>query len=121
MNLLQKLNACLCDILPVETGVFKAQPPDAYLVLTPLSDTFALHANDHPNAEVQEVRVCIFMTGNYTAVKNRIVRELLRQELTITDRRYIGHDDSTGHHQYVIDVAREFDLDEEELYGNDWS
>lgn len=114
MNLLQILTACLSDILPVETGVFSDKPPEAYLVLTPLRDGFELHADDAPNAEVQEVRICIFKIGNYTAVKNRIVRELLRQELTVTDRRYIGHDDSTGHHQYVIDVAKEYDLIEED-------
>lgn len=120
MSLLQLLNSILQDILPIETGVFSGKPPDKYLVLTPLVDTFELHGDNQPNAEVQEVRISIFYIGNYTSVKNRIVQALLDSELTVTDRRYLGHDDSTGHHQYVIDVAKEFDLnkEEEDLFGN---
>ncbi len=114
MSLLQLLNACLGGILPVETGVFSDQPPDQYIVLTPLSDTFEMHADNQPGAEVQEVRVCVFHKGSYTAAKNAIVKALLDAELTITDRRYLGRDDDTGHHQYVIDVAKEFNLSETE-------
>lgn len=122
MSLLQLLNSKLQDILPIETGVFSGKPPDRYLVLTPLVDTFELHGDNQPNAEVQEVRISLFSIGNYTAIKNEIVRALLAQNVTITDRRYLGHDDSTGHHQYIIDVAQEFDFSQEEdIYGYDWS
>ena len=112
MSLLQILNTLLADILPIETGVFSGKPPDRYLVLTPLADTFELHGDNRPNAEVQEIRISLFCIGNYTAFKNEIVCALLQQDVTITDRRYLGHDDSTGHHQYVIDVAQEFDLND---------
>lgn len=122
MSLLQLLNSILQDILPIETGVFSGKPPDRYLVLTPLVDTFELHGDNQPNAEVQEIRISLFCIGNYTAIKNEIVGALLAQNVTITDRRYLGHDDSTGHHQYVIDVAQEFDFtQEEDIYGHDWS
>lgn len=114
MNLLQKLTGILSAFLPVETGVFSGEPPDKYIVITPLNDAFELHADDFPNAEVQEARVCIFMRGNYVRTKNQIVRAILRDGMTITDRRYIGHEDSTGHHQYVIDVAQEYDYNLEE-------
>jgi hypothetical protein len=30
----------------------------------------------------------------------------------ITDRRYIEHEDDTGYHYYVIDVAKNYDLEE---------
>ena len=33
-------------VCPVETGVFSDAAPDTYLVLTPLSDTFDLHADN---------------------------------------------------------------------------
>ena len=112
MSLLQILNTLLADILPIETGVFSGKPPDRYLVLTPLVDTFELHGDNRPNAEVQEIRISLFCIGNYSAFKNEIVRALLQRDVTITARRYLGHDDSTGHHQYVIDVAQEFDLND---------
>ena len=31
---------------------------------------------------------------------------------TITDRRYIGHEDDTGYHHYAIDVAKYYILEE---------
>lgn len=114
MTLLEILNSVLPDALPIETGVFSDTPPDTYAVLTPLSDTFEVHADNLPTAEVQEVRVSLFCKGNYTQLKNGIVKELLKAGLTITDRRYISHDDTTGHHNYCIDVAKEYDYDLEE-------
>ena len=35
----------------VETGVFSGKAPDAYLVITPLSDSFELHADNAPGCE----------------------------------------------------------------------
>ena len=32
----------------VETGVFSGKAPDTYLVITPLSDSFELHADNTP-------------------------------------------------------------------------
>ena len=32
--------------------------------------------------------------------------------MTITDRRYIGHEDDTGYHHYAIDVAHHYELEE---------
>ena len=45
-------------------------------------------------------------------IKNQIVRRLLAAELTVTDRRYLGHEDETGYHQYAIDVAKEYELED---------
>ena len=112
MNLLQTLTALLSDLLPVETGLFSDTAPEQYLVLTPLADSFAVHADNTPQAEVQEVRLSLFAQGNYLAIKNQIVRRLLDAELTITDRRYLGHEDTTGYHQYAIDVAKEYEWEE---------
>ena len=109
MSLLEELTAIISPIVPVETGVFSDAPSDCYVVLTPLSDTFELHADDTPQEEIQEVRVSLFDKGSYTAIKNTIVRALLNANITITDRRYIGHEDDTGYHHFAIDVAKDYE------------
>jgi len=116
MNLLEELNTILKPLLPIETGVFSGVPPDLYLVITPLVDIFELHRDNEPGYEIQEARLSLFVKGNYTAIKNKLVRILLGADFTITDRRYIGHEDDTGFHHYAIDVAKpyEFQLETEE-------
>ena len=37
---------------------------------------------------------------------------LLTAGFTITDRRYIAHEDDTGYHHYAIDVAKEYEQEE---------
>ena len=112
MSLLSELNTLLAPLVPIETGVFSEPPPDRYLVITPLSDSFELFADNQPNSEIQEARLSIFDKGSYTALKNQIVRVLLDADITITDRRYIGHEDDTGFHHFAIDVAQNYELEE---------
>lgn len=109
MSLLSELNtiAGSCAI-PVETGVFTDPAPDTYLVLTPLSDTFDLHADDRPGIDTQEVRLSLFTKGSYTKLKNRLVHTLFGADFYITDRRYIGFETDTGYHHYAIDVAKSY-------------
>ena len=113
MSLLSDLMtvAANCGV-SVETGVFTDTAPDTYLVLTPLSDSFQLHRDNQPGIDVQEVRMSLFTKGSYTKLKNKIVRALLAADLTITDRRYIGHEDDTGFHHYAIDVSNYYELEE---------
>ena len=113
MSLLSELNTIAggCGI-PVETGVFTDPAPDTYLVLTPLSDSFDLHADDCPGINTQEVRLSLFCRENYTKIKNALVRALLAADVTVTDRRYIGHEDDTGYHHYAIDVAKSYTWEE---------
>ena len=87
MSLLSELKtvADTCAI-PVETGVFSGVPPDLYLVITPMVDTFALHADDSPGYDTQEARLSLFVKGSYTAIKDTLVRALLGAEFCITDR-----------------------------------
>ena len=61
MSLLSELNAIAesCGV-SVETGIFSDAAPDTYLVLTPLSDTFDLHADNRPGIDIQEVRLSLF-------------------------------------------------------------
>lgn len=112
MSLLSELNTLLSPLLPVETGVFSDAPPERYLVITPLADTFGVYADDHPQNELQEARLSLYDKGSYTSIKNQIVRALLNADFTITDRRYFGHEDDTGYHNYAIDVAKNYELEE---------
>ena len=60
-----ELNTILTPILPVETGVFSDVPPDEYLVLTPMTDVFALFGDNAPLIDVSEVRISLYSKGNY--------------------------------------------------------
>jgi len=116
MSLLSELNALISPLVPSETGVFSEPAPDRYAVITPMVDTFELYTDDKPRHEIQEARISLFDKESYTALKNKIVRALLGADFTITDRRYIGHEDDTGYHHYAIDVAKlyEYRLETEE-------
>ncbi len=114
MSLLEDLNLCLAPLgIPIETGVFSEAPPDEYLVITPLADSFGLHADNAPLFDVQEARLSLFAKGSYTKQKNAILRALLGADFYITDRRYIGREDETGFFHYAIDVANHYEPEEE--------
>lgn len=112
MSILSELNTLLTPILPVETGVFSGVPPDEYLILTPMTDEFALFGDNRPLIDVSEVRISLFIKGNYLQRKRQITAALLGAEFTITDRRYVGHEDDTGYHHYAIDVAKQYETEE---------
>ena len=113
MSLLSELKIVIEAVgLPVETGVFSDEPPDEYVVVTPLADTYELHADNLPEYEIQEARLSLFSRGNYLKRKKQLSKALLAADFTITDRRYIGHEDDTGYHHYAIDVAKLFRLEE---------
>lgn len=112
MSLLAELNALAEDIgIPVETGVFTGTAPDEYLVLTPLSDSFTLFADNKPQYDVQEVRISLYARGSYMERKDQIVRALLAADIGITDRRFISHEDDTGYFHYAIDVAKSYEME----------
>ena len=98
--------------ISVETGVFSDTPPAEYLVLTPLTDRFALFGDNTPGIDIQEVRLSLFSKDSYTGRKNDLIRRLLAADITITDRRYIGHEDDTGYHHYAVDVAHYYEMEE---------
>ena len=112
MSFLEELNRILeGGGLPVETGVFTGAAPDAYIVITPLSDGFGAFADNRPQAEVPEARLSLYDKGNYTAKKNAIVLALLGADFTITDSRFIEREDDTGYFHYAIDVAKTYELE----------
>ena len=113
MSILSELNTLFETAnIPVETGVFSGVPPDEYMVLTPLTDTFAVYGDNKPLADINEVRISLFSKNNYLQRKNQLVRMLLQADFVITGRRYIGHEDDTGYHHYAIDVAKYYELEE---------
>jgi len=112
MSMLEELNTLISPLVPIETGVFSDTPPDEYMVITPLVDTFELHGDNSAGYEIQEARLSIFTKGNYTQLKKTIICTLLSEEFSITDRRYIGYEDDTGYHHSAIDVAKLYKLEE---------
>ena len=112
MSLLSELNTLLGDLhILVETGVFTGKAPETYVVITPLTDSFAMYAGDDPQYEVQEARLSLFSQGNYRLLKRQIEKALLAAGITMTDRRYIGHEDDTGYHHFAIDMAKHYELE----------
>lgn len=114
MTILEEVNKVLEPLgIPIETGVFTGKVPESYLVVTPLADNFALHADNRPGADIQEVRISLFTTGNYTSMKRRIIYALLQADFTITDRRYLNFDTETGYHGYSVDVQKNYEMEDE--------
>ena len=112
MSLLAELNALAEGIgIFVETGVFTGTAPDEYLVLTPLSDSFTLFADNQPQYDVQEVRISLYARGSYMERKDQILHALLAADIGITDRRFISHEDDTGYFHYAIDVAKSYEME----------
>ena len=114
MSILEVLNTPIGGLdIPVETGIFSEKAPDEYIVITPMSDTFEVFADNLPQYETQEARLSLYSKGNYMRRKNQIVKALLAAGITLTERRYIGYEDDTGYHHYAIDAAKEYELKEE--------
>ncbi len=107
VSLLTELTALFDGLgVPIETGVFSDEAPSEYVVITPLGDSFQLYGDNRPEYETQEARLSVFSKGSYTELKSKIVKALLDADFTITDRRYVGHEDDTGYHQYAVDVQK---------------
>jgi hypothetical protein len=112
MSILLELNTLLSPILPVETGVFSDIAPDEYLVLTPMTDSFALFADNEPLIDVSEIRISLFSKGNYIKRKKQITAALAGAGFTITDRLYVDYEADTGYHHWCIDAADYREMEE---------
>ena len=112
--ILSELNILLTTLgVSVETGVFKGKAPDEYVVVVPLTDIYGVCADDCPLYEVQEARVSLFSKNNYMQRKNQIVKALLAGDFTVTDRIYMGFEEDTEYHHYVVDIAKTYEIQEE--------
>lgn len=113
MSILEELQSVLGSLpAPIETGIFSEKAPDAYLVLVPMTDGFALHGDNTPLVDVQEVRISIYTKGSYTKLKNAVIKKLLNADFTITARQYIGYETETGYYHYNVDVAQYYEMEE---------
>ena len=109
MSMLEELNMIVESAgLPVETGVFSTTAPDAYVVITPISEHFELFSDNAPGMNIEEARLSLFLKGNYGAKKRMLVRLLLSAGFLVSERRYIGLEEATGYHHFAIDVAKEY-------------
>ena len=112
--ILEELNHILSELeISVESGIFSDVAPNQYCVLTPLSDDFELFANNQPTIDVQEVRISFFSKGNYLKVKKQIIQNLLKADLTITSRLFLGFEQETNYYHVAIDVAKHYEMEEE--------
>ena len=58
MSILSELNALLETTgIPVETGVFSGVPPDEYVVLTPLNDSFVVFGDNKPHRKASRAKM----------------------------------------------------------------
>lgn len=113
MSVLADIQTALSALdIPIETGVFTDVVPAKYIVVVPIADTFDLHADNAPGIDVQEARLSLYAQGNYMADKNALVKTLLANDFTITDRRYVGYETETGYHHYAVDVAKHYEMEE---------
>ena len=63
--MLEELNTIVESAgLPVETGVFSGTAPDAYVVITPISEHFGLFSDDGPGMNIEEARLSLFSKKN---------------------------------------------------------
>jgi len=114
MNILSELTAMLTDLkVPFEAGHFSGVPPDEYIVIIPLADSFDLTADNLPQAEVQEARLAIYSKNNYYPLRNQITSALLDMDFNITDRRYIEFEADTKYHHAVVDVSKAYEIESE--------
>ncbi len=84
MSLLSELSAIAKKLkIPAQTSVYSGKALDEYLVFTPLYDSFELHADNAPTADVQEVRISLFTKSSYTRTVSMIVKALLSADITV--------------------------------------
>ena len=118
MSILSELKQIALRLeLPVQTGSFQKKPPDVFLVLTPMTETFPEHADNAPQFTQPEVRLSLYSKGSYTRLTDTLVRQLLQADFTVTNRQYIEYETDTGYHHYEIDVTKAypFVLNEEDV------
>ena len=61
--------------------------------------------NESKNGDIEK-KVMPFSKENYMPRKNEVVKVLLKEDFTITERRYVGYEEDTGFHHFAIDVSK---------------
>ena len=113
MSLLSNVHAILKLVgIPLETGVFSDKAPDEYIVVVPLTENYDYFADNQPQVDIHEARISIYTKGNYTMLKNSVIKAFLRADFTITARQYIGYEADTGYHHYNVDIAQYYETED---------
>lgn len=108
MSISQKIISALKPLnLPVTLIENPVRTASEYIVLIPIADSFPVYANNRPIAEVNEMELAVYIKGNYLDLIDKILKQLITAELTLTDRRYVEYEAATKFHHYAIDVAVE--------------
>ena len=55
----------------------------------------------------------LILDGVITCQGPRIEKKVINGDITITDRRYNGYEKDTGYHHFTIDVAKDYEVEEE--------
>jgi len=114
MNLIFEVSQLLTRMeIPFEVGHYSEKPPNDYVVIIPLSDSFGFSADDNPQCDVQEVRLALYTKGNFTMLKQSLTESLLDGDFTITERRYVAFEADTQFHHLSIDVKKVYPLESE--------
>lgn len=115
MSFLSEIQEALAPLnIPLETGVFTGEAPDAYLVVVPMTENYEYYADDTPSLDVCEARISIFSKSNYQRIKKAVVNALHAADFTITLRQYIGYEPDTGYHHYNVDAEKYYDYETED-------
>lgn len=111
MNILSDLNTLLTGLgFEVSTAVYKDEPPNEYVVITPTQDRFLGHADNKPRFESQGAEISLFTRGSYVDRKDIIIGALMHDHYKIPLRIYQGIDNDAGLHHYVIGVVKAYGL-----------
>ena len=114
MNILSDVKKVLEELnIPAMTGAFKDNVKEKYVVLIPLADSYPISADNMPITDVQELRITLFSKENYIKLKNQLILSLLKNEFYITERKYNSYETDTGYYQYTIDVAKNYEIEED--------
>jgi len=118
-DLLTELTEIITNLkLSVVTGVHGTDDisgKNEYIVLIPMNYDLTGYADDTSWDEVQEIRLSLFHRGDFMAIMRGLTKSLLKTDITITDRRYVGWERNSKYHHYVIDVSKNyyFNLEDE--------
>ena len=113
MSLLEDLGTSL-DRLKIVFGVgeYPEKPPDTFVVLIPILDEFPVMGDGIPLDDLQHVRISIFCQGDYKPEAKRVTRVVTAADMCVTGRGYAGFERDTGYHNYVIDVAKYYSMED---------
>lgn len=117
MSLLTDIAAVLNATPGIEftTGMFETgcknrlAQSDDYLVLLPLN-TATISYDDQPAIEVQNARLTIYSSADWTPIESTLFRAFIAAGLYVTNREYAGYVIDEKRHAYEIELAKHYPI-----------